>query len=268
MAEAHVKTYASAADALAEAAGLRWLAAAESDGGARVARVLDEGPARVTLERIGDGHASRRAAERFGAALARTHAAGAAGWGTPPPGWPAGEPLSMGRSRTRFVAEAESPATWGEFYAEYRIRDYVRRIVDAGTFSPSDAAVFDRVANRVEAGQLGSPQPALIGDRPARLHGDLWSGNVLWPGDDEPTGAVLIDPTAHGGHAETDLALLALFGLPGLEVVLASYDETSPLADGWHERVALHQLAPLLLHTLLFGGSYADAALRAARRYE
>ena len=78
---------------------------------------------------------------------------------------------------------------------------------------------------------------------------------------------LLIDATPHGGHAETDLALLALFGLPRLETVLAAYDAESRLAAGWQERVELHQLAPLLLHVVLFGGSYTDAALRIARRY-
>jgi fructosamine-3-kinase len=268
MADAHVKTYVDRNEAIAEAVGLRWLAEAESSGGVRIARVLEDVDERnaLRLERIDDGHPSALDAERFGRALAETHAAGADGWGTPPPAWPDGLELRMGRSRTPFVRPEDAPPTWGEFFAEYRVRDFVRRIVDSGEMTATDARVFDRVSDRLAAGELGSAQPGLVGDRPARLHGDLGAGNVLWPGD-EPTGAVLIDPTAHGGHAETDLALLALFGLPRLEAVVAAYDEASPLADGWQDRVELHQLAPLLLHSLLFGGSYTGAALRAARRY-
>ena len=91
---------------------------------------------------------------------------------------------------------------------------------------------------------------------PARLHGDLWSGNVLWA----PDGAWLIDPAAHGGHRETDLAMLALFGCPHLDRVLAAYDEAAPLADGWRDRVPLHQLFPLLVHVVLFGRGYAAQA--------
>ena len=63
--------------------------------------------------------------------------------------------------------------------------------------------------------------------------------------------------------------MLALFGLPHLDTVLAAYDEVAPLADGWRERVALHQLFPLLVHATLFGGGYgpqAGAAARAALR--
>lgn len=81
------------------------------------------------------------------------------------------------------------------------------------------------------------------------------------------TGGALIDPMAYGGHAETDLAMLQLFGYPYLEEVLAGYNDVSPLADGWRERVGLHQLAPLLLHCVLFGGGYVPEAISCARRY-
>ena len=97
---------------------------------------------------------------------------------------------------------------------------------------------------------------------PARLHGDLWNGNVLWGHD----GRVwVIDPAAHGGHRETDLAMLALFGLPHLPRVLDAYDEAAPLADGWQDRVGLHQLFPLLVHACLFGGGYGARAGRRRR---
>lgn len=269
MPEIHVKTFRDPDEATAEAAGLDWLAEAEESGGTRIARVLAHPePTVLHLEQIADGSPTAAQAERFGRSLARTHAAGATHWGAPSPGFPASGGLRMGRSRTPFTSASDAPETWGAFFAEYRIRDFVRRIVDRGGFDGAEAAVFDRVADRLEDGTLGSPQPALVGNGPARIHGDLWAGNVLWPTDaSEPTGAVLIDATPHGGHAETDLALLALFGLPRLERVLAGYDAESRLADGWQERVELHQLAPLLLHVFLFGGSYADAALRAARRY-
>jgi len=97
---------------------------------------------------------------------------------------------------------------------------------------------------------------------PARLHGDLWAGNVhagfdgrLW----------LLDPAAHGGHRETDLAMLALFGCPKLERLLAAYTDVASLASGWQQRVPLHQLFPLLVHAVLFGGGYGRSAVAAAR---
>lgn len=83
----------------------------------------------------------------------------------------------------------------------------------------------------------------------------------------DPDGdAVLIDPAAHGGHREIDLAMLRLFGAPS-ERIFAAYSEAAPLADGATERVALWQLLPLLVHALLFGGGYGASAGEAARRY-
>jgi fructosamine-3-kinase len=98
----------------------------------------------------------------------------------------------------------------------------------------------------------GPPEP------PARLHGDLWGGNVL--------GYHLIDPAAYGGHREIDLAMLRLFGWPG-EAFLRGYEEIHPLADGHEERVELYQLLPLLVHARLFGGGYGASVRRAAGRY-
>ncbi len=97
---------------------------------------------------------------------------------------------------------------------------------------------------------------------PARLHGDLWAGNVLWSG----RGPYLIDPIAYGGHREVDLAMLRLFGAPGPRF-LEAYESITPLAPGHEDRVQLYQLFPLLVHAVLFGGSYGTSAERAARRY-
>jgi fructosamine-3-kinase len=117
--------------------------------------------------------------------------------------------------------------------------------------------VLDRLVARLPA-VAGPAEP------PARLHGDLWNGNVLWAGDR----GWLVDPAAHGGHRETDLAMLDLFGAPHLPRLLAAYEEVTPLAPGWRERRGLHQLHPLLVHALLFpDGGYLAAAVRVARDY-
>lgn len=252
-----------------EAAALWWLAEAEPLGGIRVVRVLRVSEKELVEERVRTGSPSAAAARRMGAALARTHAAGAAWYGCPPDGW-SGD-LWVGRARTPYVAREDAPASWGAFFAEYRIMNYVRTLVDRGDFDSGDAAPLERVASRLATGEFDAPQPRLVresGAACARLHGDLWAGNVLWDADrDAPTGGVLIDPMAYGGHAETDLAMLALFGYPYLDEVLRGYDEASSLADGWRERVGLHQLAPLLLHCVLFGGGYVGETLATARRY-
>ncbi|QKE83096.1 fructosamine kinase family protein [Arthrobacter sp. NEB 688] len=235
-----------------EAAGLRWLGAA---GGAAVAEVLDAGPHHLELPLLDAAPPTPRAAEDLGRGLATLHAVGAGGWGAGPDGWdgdgwlgPLSEPLPLRLGRW---------GTWGAFYGQARVLPLARLGRERGTFDDADVAVLERLAERVGSGAFDTP------DAPARLHGDLWSGNVVWTRE----GAVLIDPAAHGGHREGDLALLALFGAPGLERLLAAYDEAAPLADGWRSRVQLHQVHPLLLHAVLFGGGYVRQALDAARRY-
>ncbi len=240
-----------------EAAGLAWLG--EVDGGTRVARVEHVEPGLLVLEQIGTRRPDGDAARAFGASLARTHAAGAPGWGFVP----GTTPLFMGR--LALPAPDPAPTAWGEFYATERVLPYLRRSVEQGRIGGSGLRTIEAVVARLLDGELDHAQPAMVGEGAARLHGDLWNGNVLWSAPDGE--AVLIDPTAHGGHAETDLAMLALFGVPHLAEILAGYHDASPLAAGWQDRVALHQLNPLLVHTVLFGGSYAEAAVAAAAGY-
>ena len=252
-----------------EAAGLRWLAEAAVWGGMSVVEVVSANPVELVERRVVAAVPSAQAAERAGAALAITHAAGAPWWGAPPPGW-AGD-YRIADSVTPTVPESAAPHTWGAFFAEWRVMAYVAQARDAQAITREEAALFERVAARLADGVYDAPQPGILataGTEVARIHGDLWSGNLLWDGDPgNAVGATLIDPMAHGGHAETDLAMLALFGCPFLERIIAAYDEVSPLAEGWRDRVLLHQLAPLLHHCALFGRSYAAETVAAARRY-
>ncbi|GGW76916.1 fructosamine kinase [Streptomyces lucensis JCM 4490] len=230
----------------AEVAGLRWLAAADA---VRVPAVLGHDEHWMVSERVPAGQPGPAAALRFGRALAALHAAGAPHFGAPPPGGP--EEAYIGLAPMRNAPGAD----WPRWYAEHRVLPYVRGAVDRGTLSPAEAAVFERVCDRL-------PDLAGPAEPPARLHGDLWNGNVLWGADGEVR---LIDPAAHGGHRETDLAMLELFGCPHLERVLAGYEEAAPTAGGRRERVGMHQLFPLLVHAVLFGRGYAERALAAAR---
>ena len=83
----------------------------------------------------------------------------------------------------------------------------------------------------------------------------------MWTSD----GTVLIDPAAHGGHRETDVAMLALFGCPYLADVVDGYQSVRPLAPGWQGRIGVHQLYPLLAHVVLFGAGYVRQTEAAAR---
>jgi fructosamine-3-kinase len=235
----------------AEAAGLRWLAEAEPSGGARIARVLDVGDGFIELEAVADGSATAEAAEVFGRALAATHAAGAPAFGAPPAGW-SGDAW-IGRQGQR----NDPTGTWGAFYAEQRVRPFVRAAVDRGHLDPTDARMVETVLDRVAAGDHDDGRP------PARLHGDLWSGNVLW----SPSGVVLIDPAAHGGHGLTDVAMLELFGCPGLDRITAAWAEAAGMSARWRELVGLHQLHPLAVHAVSHGPAYAAQLVAVARRF-
>jgi fructosamine-3-kinase len=227
----------------AEAAGLAWLAAA---GAVPVPGVLAVADSFLVLEWVAEEVAGLQSATRFGADLARLHAAGAGQFGAPWPGVIAGLPLPN-----------EQADDWPCWYATARLMPYVQIARDRGALSEADARVIETVAEQL-AGRTIATGPA---EPPSRIHGDCWSGNVLWSGGR----GWLIDPAAHGGHRETDLAMLSLFGAPYLDRILGSYQDVAPLADGWRERVPLHQLHPLLVHVCLFGAAYRDAALAAAR---
>jgi fructosamine-3-kinase len=225
----------------AEANGLRWLAEA---GAAPVPEVLAVTASALVISMIPSGQATPEAAFGFGAELARLHAAGAASFGAPWRGFIASLPLD----------NTQAAQDWPGWYASRRLLPYLRMAVDSGALRPEDGHLVEAVADRI--GSLAGPA-----EPPSRIHGDCWAGNVLWSGGR----GWLIDPAAHGGHRETDLAMLALFGAPYLDRILAGYNDAVPLAAGWRNRVPLHQLHPLLVHACLFGASYRDSVLSAAR---
>ncbi|MDO5746233.1 MAG: fructosamine kinase family protein [Actinomycetaceae bacterium] len=293
------KTDSSAALRL-EAAGLRWLGEAMLHGGAHTVGVIDLTSYHLVTNRITPSRITARAAYQFGSALALTHAAGAPYFGAPPRGWDSCKG-NMGRAPLSFVSEDDAERSWGAFYAQERLLPYLEGARNNGSMSLSDIDTVEKVCTRLIANEFDSEQPQLVSSAASRIHGDLWSGNVLWadaptltwapsmagssltasrsckkstrPASYENTDpargicGVLIDPAAQGGHAETDLSYLGLFHQPHLNDIYAGYDSVSPLAPGWKERVSLHQLHILIVHAYLFGGGYGAQTAQVARRY-
>ena len=231
-----------------EAASLRWL---RDTGAVAVPEVLavgdgsgpdSDGPtALLVLEWIDEDRGTARDEHAFGRALARLHRAGAP---------------CFGREDRRPTGSRSLPNdptdSWAEFYADRRLRPLVRMARDANAVDGRVLADVERIAENLAS--IGGPEePA------ARLHGDLWAGNRVV---DRAGRSWLIDPAAHGGHREFDLAMMRLFGGFG-PAAFASYHDEFPLADGWERRVPLHQLASLLVHAVKFGGSYRSAVARA-----
>jgi fructosamine-3-kinase len=219
-----------------EAAALRWLA---EPGAVNVPAVLGVSSEVLALEWIDEGRLSEDGAEKLGRGLAKLHAAGA---------------KSFGGDRPLRIGSLEIPNDpsddWPSFYAENRLLALIDA-VDART-----KKTVELVAQRME--RLAGPT-----EKPARLHGDLWGGNVI---SDTRGEHWLIDPVAYGGHREVDLAMLRLFGAPSPRI-LDAYAEAAPLPDGHEERVGLWQLFPLLVHAALFGGHYGAQVESTARRY-
>ncbi|GAA3763730.1 fructosamine kinase family protein [Salinactinospora qingdaonensis] len=224
----------------AEALGLDWLG---RSFGSPVPEVVGWDTRTLVTSWVEQREPTPHAAASFGHQLAAMHLAGAETFGASWDGFIGPLPLD------------NTPAQeWPRFYAEQRLAPYLRKAADRGALTPGDVRLVEKVVDAVE--ELAGPPEA-----PARIHGDLWSGNVLW----QDEGAVVIDPAAHGGHREADLAMLALFGLPYLDRVRDAYNEAAPLASGWRARIPLHQLHPLLVHVCLFGAAYRTTTLDAAR---
>jgi fructosamine-3-kinase len=267
--DAFVKTRpdASPGEYATEARGLEWLA---EPGAVRTPRVLEVAHDHLVLEWVPHGRLSTAGAEELGRGLALTHAAGAPAFGaTGDPGCGAvtsgepargaatyGEPARGAASFGSLRLPNDPTPDWPSFYARRRLLPLGRIARERGALSERGAVAVASVCERLP--ELSGPS-----EPPARLHGDLWSGNAMADADGRPW---LIDPSAYGGHREVDLAMLRLFGAPSPRI-FAAYEEVAPLAEGWEERVELWQLLPLLVHAVLFGGGYVGAAERTARHY-
>ncbi|WEV52266.1 fructosamine kinase family protein [Bifidobacterium sp. ESL0798] len=234
-----------------EGKGLKWLGEAQSQGGPRVVDVYGWGDGWLDIERVNSCSPTPKAAHDFGAALAHMHDAGADYFGSAPADYdgtcyfgPLQDPVAMD------TGQWTNPV---DYLGEGRLLPMVRLGIERGELNDNDLKMTQEVIDAL---------PDLLGpaaeDKPARVHGDLWSGNVMWTDDSGQAEAVLIDPAAHGGHREEDLAMLNLFGMPYLDEILDGYESAHPLKKGFPDRITIWQLYPIAGHCVFFGGGYVS----------
>lgn len=225
-----------------ESEGLAALAAAP--GGPRVPRALLAGDDFLLLEHLAPARPRDNDWAALGAQLAHLHQVTS--------------PL-FGFEHDNYIGLTPQPNPWAAdghaFFAEHRLRHMGRICAQRGALAAAGQRQLERLASRLA--ELIPAQPASL------LHGDLWSGNIIsGPGGE----ACLIDPAAHYGWAEADLAMLTLFENPPREFFTA-YEAVRPLAPAYRDRFDVYNLYHLLNHLGLFGAPYLDAVERVLRRY-
>jgi fructosamine-3-kinase len=165
----------------------------------------------------------------------------------------------FGFEHDNYIGSTKQPNPWTEdgytFYAEHRLLFQAQMAQDRGLLGKKDLDEVENIVNKL---------PNLVPDQPATLlHGDLWSGNAL----SDSTGApAIIDPAAHYGWAEAELAMTALFGsFPA--AFYRAYEEIRPLASGYQARFPIYNLYHLLNHLNIFGRGYLGQVQATLRRF-
>lgn len=227
-----------------EAQGLLWLRESGAVNVPRVLAVSDEHPL-LAIEWVNIGHGNAQTEIDFGRELAALHLKGFSTFGRPD-----------GRTTGSQAVPNNVCASWSEFYATQRLLPLAKLAFDKQALSENCITMLEQVSSKLELFGAAEESACL-------LHGDLWAGNRVV---DVEGKSWMIDPASHGGHREFDLAMMQLFGGYG-QACFDAYNDTFPLQSDWKDRVALHQLAPLIVHAIKFGGSYRDATQQALEHY-
>lgn len=211
-------------------------------GAVPVPAVLHSEPGLLVMEHIeADGARSAQGEAEAADMLAALHAISADQFGFGQDTLIGGLPQPNGRMND-----------WPRFFADRRLLFMGRRALGAGRLPGRTMDRLERLAADID--RFITPPPP----RPGLIHGDVWSGNVLWH---RGRVAAMIDPAIYFADPEIELAFIDLFGCFGR----AFWDrnaEVGEIREGFFEvRRDLYNLYPLLVHTTLFGGGYADSVV-------
>lgn len=227
-----------------EALGLAWLCESATVRVPAILGVSDKTPY-LALQWIEQGSSSSLTEVQFGHQLAQLHCSPCSHFGR------------IDRRTTGSLGLPNEPCkAWADFYATQRLLPLVKIAHDRQALTAGILADIESLAQRLH-------ELAPADEKPSRLHGDLWAGNRLVDADGD---SWVIDPASHGGHREFDLAMMRLFGGFG-EDCHSAYAQSFALSDGWKDRIALHQLAPLIVHAIKFGQSYVEPTRTALAQY-
>lgn len=193
---------------------------------------------------IPEGRSKPDSAEAFGQALAALHQHQAEQYG-----------LDYDNYIGKLPQSNHWHDDWIEFFVQERMEPQLKMATEAGKLGSSTVARFESMYKQLP--QIFPDEP------PSLLHGDLWGGNYFF---DESGTATIYDPAVYYGHREIELAFTHLFG--GFSgKFYSAYEETYPLASGFSKRKDVYNLYPLLVHTNLFGGSYARQVEGIVKRF-
>ena len=226
----------------AEAKGMELLNSADS--GLEIPSPLLVNENFLVLNWIEEGGGNSESARNFGRKLAKQHQNSSDFFG-----------LDYDNYIGKLTQSNIKHSNWFDFFALERIEPQIRMGVESGKLTRS-------VLKKAESfyKQLGSIFP---NEKPALLHGDLWSGNFMFT---KSGGASIYDPAVYYGHREMDLAMSRLFG--GFSANFYSgYKEEFSITEGFSSRVEVYNLYPILVHANLFGGSYCRQAENIINRY-
>ncbi|BBB23072.1 fructosamine kinase [Abyssogena phaseoliformis symbiont OG214] len=144
----------------------------------------------------------------------------------------------------QFNATGGNITNWSEFYWKYRLLYQI------------ELAFKNNLLNYDNYQQLLNIETKLLhlldkSIKPALLHGDLWSGNLI-SGKNTP---YFIDSASYYGHCEIDLALTFMFGGFSDDFYHA-YHKINPSSAGFNHRKPLYMLYHYLNHLNMFGSEY------------